>query len=57
MPRKMWFLVLGCCLMVMLAGCSNQSDADKDLSSPVMKDVYSQSVPGDAYSKGQISPP
>lgn len=58
MPKKLWFGVLGCCLFAMLAGCSgNQSKANSGSSSPVMKDVYNQSVSGDVYSKGQISPP
>ncbi|MDR0271014.1 hypothetical protein [Paenibacillus sp.] len=58
MPKKWWFGVLSCCLIALLAGCSvNQSNANNGQNSPVINDVYTQSVPGDVYSKGQVSPP
>ncbi|BFH61528.1 MULTISPECIES: hypothetical protein [Paenibacillus] len=57
MPKK-WLGVLGCCLIALLAGCSeSQSNANNGSTSPVMNDVYNKSVSGDVYSKGQISPP
>ncbi|MGN7357674.1 hypothetical protein ACTHPF_09900 [Paenibacillus sp. SAF-054] len=58
MPKKIWLAVLGGCLIALLAGCSGNQPS-KGSSSPVMKDVYNsgQSVSGDIYSKGQISPP
>ncbi|MED5020265.1 hypothetical protein P9847_23630 [Paenibacillus chibensis] len=58
MPRKLWLALLSGLLCAALAGCSGSSSS-KGSSSPVMKDMYNsgQSVSGDVYSKGQISPP
>ncbi|GIO65494.1 hypothetical protein VQ056_19185 [Paenibacillus sp. JTLBN-2024] len=58
MPKTWRYKILGCCLIVLLSGCSAfQSSADRGDDSPVMIDIYDPSVPEDVYSKGEITPP
>ncbi|MDR9852845.1 hypothetical protein RJP21_04395 [Paenibacillus sp. VCA1] len=58
MPKTWRYKIWGCCLIVLLSGCSaGQSSANSGDGSPVMKDIYNRSVPADVYSKGEITPP
>lgn len=64
MRNKIYGLIVGGCLLVLLAGCSIERDESTfqlkrlDTStSPVMQDVYYKNVGEQVYSTTEISPP
>ncbi|GAB6990564.1 hypothetical protein [Paenibacillus pini] len=62
MPKKLLYIVVSYCVIIILAGCSvSQQDTQptrlNHSSSPVMKDVYPKTVPSDVYSQKNVTPP